>query len=606
MLHLFRDRRRTKLIWILVAGGTIFTFLIGFNFLFGTGAGHDQPRASASLGSIYGRAIPRAEYDAEVSREAQAYTRNTNRGMDDASQALLKDRVWERMLYDQVLGEQAHRLGLTTTDREVLMAVESSPPQELLRNPALMTNGQFDLGKYQRALRSPDLADFELEQEQLQRSQLPVRKLWDIVGSLAWTPDGDVREAYGRSREKAQVLLVGFPTSANPVKPEEVTRPELEEYYRKHQSEFNRGAEASLVLAMVPKTPTALDQRNTLDNARSLYRDATEDTNFAAFASQVSDAQVGRTPDGQPGQLVARGQLPKELDAMVFGLQAGQISQPLLVQDVYHIVKYLGPSQDSTGVKRHIVDLQVAIKPGQETLKDAYDQLEAIREQARKTGLASAAARAGLKPLSTGWFTEDGAPPLLQQLPEVLSFALGSKKGAITQVVDKPSVLLLAQVQDRRPAGLRTVAEVEGELRTRVAQEKSVDRSEARARQFLSQVQAAGSLAEAAKRAGMAVVGPVEFTRTGPFPPQLRYETDVIGSAFGYPPGSVKVVRGQAAAFVMQVLNHVAFDMAKFQAEASSFRDQLAQQRRTDCWNAYVQELTKQAKIQDRRAEVGI
>ncbi|MBI5837279.1 MAG: SurA N-terminal domain-containing protein [Candidatus Eisenbacteria bacterium] len=602
MLHLFRDRRRTKLIWIAVAGGTIFTFLIGFNFLFGTGAGSENAGTSASLGSVYGQPVGREEYQLRLSRSLENYRQRAGREMDDASLSYVRDQTWNQLLVERVMTAKARKLGLKATDAEVVFAVRNLPPQDILQAPVFQTNGQFDPAKYRQALEDPNQSWVWLEQ--MQREALPQWKLRQLTTSMGRITDTDLVEAYARNREKAQVVAVLFPNTASPVKPEEVTRPDLEAYYKKHEAEFRREREASLVLVVVPKVPTPSDLRSAEENARSLYAEAVKDTNFARFASQVSDAQVGSLPSGEPGVLVEKGQLPRELDGPVFGMAAGQVLQPIQVPGAWHIVKYVGPVQDQGKEKRHIIDLQVAVKAGEESLTRAHEQLNAVREAAAKQGLQAAATKAGLKPAVTGWFSEESAPPLLMQVPELVSFGVNFKKGTLTQVLEKPSALLLAQVSDRRNAGQRSLAEVEPELRTRVAQEKSVDRSEVKAREFMAQAPS-GSIEESARQAGASVVGPVEFTRNGPFPPALQYEPEVVGSAFGYAPGSTHVVRGSQGAFVLRVLNRFGYDMEKFQQEAPQFRSQLTQERQQEYGQALLKKLMKDARVQDLRAEVG-
>jgi peptidyl-prolyl cis-trans isomerase D len=603
MLHLFRDRRRTKLIWIAIAGGTILSFLIGFSIL-GGNSGSQRGGSSASLGSIYGQDIAREEFQVLLNKNLDNYRQRAGRELDDASMSYLRDQTWSQMITERVMTEEARRLGLTATDAEVLFAVRNMPPQELMQAPGLLTNGQFDMGKYRRALENPN--ENWLWLEDYQRKSLPTQKLQLLAGSLVKITDPDLQDIYSRTRDKVQVSLVLFPSSAGAVKPEEVTRPEMEAFYQKHATEFDRESETSLALVVVQKIASAADQKTAADNARTMYADAVKDTNFGLFASQVSEGQVGRTPDGKPGALVEKGQLPAPLEQAVFAMQPGQISQPTLVGTAYHIVKYVGTVKDQGKDKRHIIDLQVAVRPGEESLKSVYEKLGRVRDAARKPGLAAAAEREGLKAMMTGWMSEDLAPPLLTQMPELIQFGLTAKKGSVSQVIDKPTALLVAQVVDRRPAGRRKVAEVEGELRTRVAQEKSVDKAEARAREFMAQAGTAGSLEESAKRAGATLAGPLEFTRSGPYPPQLQYEPEVVGSAFGLPVGSVKVVRGDEGAFVLKVLGRTNADPAKFMVEGPQLRNQLYRERQQEVVGAWMRQLQKEAKVQDRRAELGL
>ncbi len=605
MLHLFRDKKRSRVIQLVVALGVVFTFLLGFNFLFGSGAG-SNPEKSGVMGSINGKNITVDEYRSMVSQQIEGYRQQSGRPVDEATAAYLRDAVWNNMIQQRAFAEKAQSMGLGASDREVVYAARNLPPQDVAQIPAFQTNGQFDMAKYRRMLDDPKMpVTFLANLEAQMRQTLPTMKLQTLAASMGKVTDPEAQAAIARTEERVAVTLVPFQvTAATAVQPNQVTRPEMEAWFEKHKAEFKRDEEASISVVSVTKNATIEDQKSAESQAQNFYREARQDTGFTALANQVSDQPVGSTPTGKPGNFVEMGQLVHALEDAIWALKPGEITPPVLSGDSYHIVKYIGPVTDKGKDKRHIIDLKVSVHAGEASLAKARAELDQIREQARKDGLDNAASRAKKQLFRTGFFTEDAPPPALAELPELVRFAFQNKKGELSEIVDKPGALLLVQVTDRRSAGQRSLSDLESEVRSRVAQDKSVDKAEEQAKQFLSQVTAAGSLENAAKALKMSLATE-SFARNGPFMnPILKGEPRVVGAAFGLPVGQPRVIRGDQGAYLLRVTDRPALDPARVAGQMLQTKQSLSQQKRQEYLQTWSKEIQRDAKVKDFRAQM--
>jgi parvulin-like peptidyl-prolyl isomerase len=72
---------------------------------------------------------------------------------------------------------------------------------------------------------------------------------------------------------------------------------------------------------------------------------------FAAAAAKYSDDQSNKTQGGSLGVFV-RGQMVKEFDDAVFGLEAGKVSEPVKTQYGFHLIKLNKLGKDTTDAQR--------------------------------------------------------------------------------------------------------------------------------------------------------------------------------------------------------------------------------------------------------------
>src|SRR5262245_44853002 len=174
--YLRLGNKRVKVIWWILIVVTVVTFVGGFIFLFGSGLDTGaQARMSGALGTVNGRPITRVEFQNAVTEQRMQYHQRFQTDPGEQETRMLETQAWRSLVTQHLLSEQARKLGLKPTDREVVITLQSSPPQAILGMQDFQTNGQFDANKYAAALRNPNINWSPFES--MVREQLPVRKL---------------------------------------------------------------------------------------------------------------------------------------------------------------------------------------------------------------------------------------------------------------------------------------------------------------------------------------------------------------------------------------------------------------------------------------------
>ena len=112
-----------------------------------------------------------------------------------------------------------------------------------------------------------------------------------------------------------------------------------------------------------------------IDQLKSMKKQIEEGASFADMAKKYSQ-DPGSAANGGQILNVRREQMVKEFDAVAFGLEEGQISEPFETEYGFHIV-YLEKKKGQVIDLRHILLMSV---PNQEEIKAAIKKLEDIRE----------------------------------------------------------------------------------------------------------------------------------------------------------------------------------------------------------------------------------
>jgi peptidyl-prolyl cis-trans isomerase D len=168
----------------------------------------------------------------------------------------------------KLMAGQARKAGIVAHDREVVLALQTSPPQELVDQPAFQTDGKFDPEKYRNALRDPNNT-FWVTFEELVRSQLPVRKLQERLVSSIKLSEPELRQAYHERFDRvAATALVVLPDLQAKVPPPQPA--DLDRVYQEYKGRFYSSPRIDLEVLLVPKKYSADDERTARQFAQNL------------------------------------------------------------------------------------------------------------------------------------------------------------------------------------------------------------------------------------------------------------------------------------------------------------------------------------------------
>jgi peptidyl-prolyl cis-trans isomerase D len=605
MLKFLRmGNKRTKTIWWVLIIVTVVTFVGGFVFLFGIGLDTTRTaRTRGDMGTVNGAPISRVEFTNTLNDQRAAFQKQTGSDADAEESRALETQAWRSLVTQQLLSAEARKLGLRATDPEVVIALQSSPPQALASAPAFQTDGKFDPKKYVAALRDPgnNWAPFE---EQA-RQQLPVRKLQERLLASLKLSEPELRRAYRDHYEQVglTVLQIAPSQQASVPAPSDA---DVGRAFQKYRSRFASGPRTTLELLQIPMHFTQEEVRAAREVAQGLADRVRRGEDFATIVKDYSEGP-GAARGGEINRVFQPHEFGPAMEAKMAALPVGSITDPFQDGPYWLVLKVLSrvPDPISSTPNLHVAQLAIRVRAGDSSLREQLAAAGKIRDRATRVGLGKAAAENGLATTRTQPFDYNSTPNELVTVPEAADWGLSAKAGAVSRVMEGPEEFIIAQVADQHPAGLPTQEEIAEPLRQIAQIESRVSLVKPAADQVTKALAAGQTLENAAKAAGLSTFSVPSMSRAQP-DQRLAPVQEVIGAAFAAPTGRVVgPVQTLAGWFFVRVDKRAPADPAAFDQLKAQLTQDIITRRQQSFFLSWIAELRAKAKVQDFRGETG-
>jgi peptidyl-prolyl cis-trans isomerase D len=595
-------RASAKYIWIII----VVLFVGGFLLAQTSGLlGRAPVTTTTAVASVNGEDILATSWYQTTQNLEQEETQRSNQSISLDERQRLMDQAFDQLVADALLRQEYRRRGITVSDDEILQAARYSPPPQLMQAPDLQTDGQFDPAKYQRFLSSPLARQQGLlfQLEQYYRTEIPKEKLFDQVASDVYISNEQLWQRFQDTHDTAQVSFVAFGPDRIPDSAVRVSDDEVRAYYDTHKRLFERSGTAKVSILIIPRTVTAADSAAVRAHAlalrsRILGGEKFEDVARAESADSVSAANGGSLGKGPKGRFVA------PFETAAFALKPGEISQPVLTQFGYHLIKLDARKGDTITVSHILLPIQQSDSAAAKNDRRA-DSLARMAASADQPAKFDEAARTLQIPILKSTVIEGNSLTVNGQfIPSVGPWAFeGAKPGETSELFDADDGYYLARLDSLTHGGTLSLDQAKQDIRTYLLRQKKIDALIPQARNF-AKVAAASSLESAAKLMGLEVVKTKPFTRvTGV--PELAQAPEAVGAAFTLPLNAVsEPIRGMGEVVVERVDNRIPASRAAFEAQKDVLRQQALQQLRQQRVRDFLANLKAVAKIDDKRKQV--
>ena len=595
-------RASAKYIWIII----VVLFVGGFLLAQTSGLlGRAPVTNTTAAATVNGEDIlANTWYQATQNLEQDETQRSTQPISLDERQRLM-DQAFDQLVSDALLRQEYRRRGITVSDDEILQAARYSPPPQLTQAPDLQTEGQFDPAKYQRLLASPLARQngLLLQLEQYYQTEIPKEKLFDQVASDVYVSDEQLWRRFQDTHDTAQVSFVAFEPERIADSAVRVSDDEVRAYYDTHKKLFDRPGTAKVSVIIVPRTVTATDSAAVRAHAlalraRILGGEKFADIARAESADSVSAANGGSLGKGPKGRFVA------PFETAAYALKTGEISQPVLTQFGYHLIKVDARKGDTITVSHILLHIQQSDSAAVKTDRRA-DSLARIAASTDQPAKFDEAARTLQIPVIRSSVVEGNTLTVNgQYIPSVGPWAFqGAKPGETSELFDAQDGYYLARLDSLTPGGALSLDRAKQDIRAYLLRQKKIDALIPQARNY-AKIAAASSLEQAAKLMNLEVVSTKPFTRvTGV--PELAQAPEAVGAAFMLPLHTVsEPIRSTGEVVVERADNRIPASRAAFEAQKDALRAQSLQQLRQQRVKEFLSNLRAVAKIDDKRKQV--
>ncbi len=594
-----RMRANAKWIWLFVVA----CFVGGFLFVQTSGLlGREQITTSTVVGSVNGVDIPYLTWVNLSNSIQQQQERQSGRSLTMDDRRRVEDQAFEQLVTNILLDQEYKRRHIGVTDAEVIEASQTNPPPELMQNPELQTDGQFDLAKYQRLLKSPASRQQGLlvQLENYYRNEIPRAKLFDQLAGDVYVSDVKLWSVYRDLNDSSQVTFVMFDPASVPDSSIKVTDAEIRTYYDANQKRFDRPGHAVLSLMEIPRTVTAADTAAVRTRAEAIRDEIEKGAKFEDVAKRESADTISGANGGDLGR-GGKGRFVPDFEKAAYALRVGEISQPVLTNFGYHLIRVDDRKGDTLALRHILLRIQQSDSSATRTDRKADSLVKIAAGTSTPEKFDSAAKLLKLTPSRVQ--ATEGQPLFAngKAVPSVSAWAFGGvKPGETSEMFDSDDSYFIARLDSLREGGIAPLNDVKSEIASLLAQKKKSDAVLPRAQAFAKE--ASQSTMEAAAKAKDLTLNTSPIFARPAFVPGLGRLNAAIGAAFALPVGKVsEPVVTDEGVFVMRVDKRIDASKDVWDKQKGEQRKEAMNSLREARVRNYLDGLRKAAKVADKR-----
>jgi peptidyl-prolyl cis-trans isomerase D len=352
----------------------------------------------------------------------------------------------------------------------------------------------------------------------------------------------------------------------------------------------------------IPRVVSAADSAAVRARIVALRNEIAGGAKFEDVAKRESADSVSGAQGGSLGK-TTRGSLVPEFEKVAYALKPGELSQPVLTQFGYHLIKLDSRAGDTLSM-RHIL---LRIEASDSSAAKVDREADALARQAASSDQPAkfdeAARTLKLTPFRVAVTEGQPAQHNGRYVPSVSAWAFnGAKIGETSDLFDAEDGYYLARL-DSLSGGGKTFDAAKGEVRRRVAMSRAVERMVPSAA-ALAQAARTSSLESAAAAKGLTVTKTGMTTRSGAAQ-AFGSLGEAVGAAFALPANTLSTpIRQDDGVFVMHVDARKPANRAAFEAQKADLRNRRLQQLRNQRLQMFLGDLKKSAKLTDKRKDI--
>ncbi len=592
-------RRNTKIIMI----ATALAFAALMLFEWGMDASGRSAGGLGEIGSVNGTPVPYDQYNLvyrnlyDQAQQAQPDTPLTSQQIKT-----IEDQAFDELVTQILIEQELKRRSVRVSDEEIVRAAQFNPPPQFTAEPALQTDGRFDLQKYQQFLATqPDA--YLLQIESYYRDIIPRSKLLRQVSAGVYVSDNELWRRWKDLNETVEVRYIPLnPSQRIPDEQIELTDQEIRSYYEANPDDYRQPASARVIVTVLDKTPTPADTAAQYELAVEIMESIRlGDETFEDAAARESSDDFSAEQGGDLG-VFTPGTMVPEFDSTVFAAPVGQMVGPVVTTFGNHIIEVTERWAQDSAQARHILIPHVRTDASELEMLTLADSLEELGEQ---LPLAEAAAQVGLTTSETTVTSDFAFLQGAGQVSEGADWAIEEAEvGEVSPLFETPTAFYAFELISRQEAGILPLDVARISIEQTLRFEKKQRQVQAEGAEIVARIRNGDALPNIAAELGLEVQVAGPFSRNE-FAPGLGRQNAAIGAAFGLDLGEVSdVVSTPTNSFIIELLTRSPADSLAWEDQKEFQRGQLTESMSQTRLGQWIEGLRESAKIIDLRDEV--
>ena len=337
-------------ILLVVVGVAMLAFILG-DFLNSGSSFFNKNRENVA--EIAGHQVHYTEYEAAKDQLTEVYKIET--GTSDINEDLtiqLRNQVWQMLLMDYTLREQAEKIGMDVTADELSELCIGANPHQIIQQRRAFYD---ETGKFNRFALINFLNSIAQEPETAEEAQSlqQAKNYWmywenavrltylqekytDLISKLVTANNLDAKYAYQARQISADVQYVQQPFYAVADSLVKVTDSDLKKLYNQQKEQYKQTPNRAIEYVSFPIVPSAEDYANVEKLIKSLENDFRTKEDVAAIVNSNSDVLY----DGRDYSIET---IPAEYKEFAFGkgVKKGACTELTFANDTYSIARVM-------------------------------------------------------------------------------------------------------------------------------------------------------------------------------------------------------------------------------------------------------------------------
>jgi len=301
-----------------------------------------QHRQKNILGSVNGTEFTYEEF-AEKLRETidQQKKQNKDMDLDENSMNNLREQLWNSLVNEELLNQEAKKLGIQVTDDEIRDWVFGPNPPQFLTSQFTDSAGNFNRENYVSALKDPRNKTIILQVEKSMRQMRMQEKIQSILLSTQQVSEGEILDKFYENNQKMDAEYVLFDPNVLVKDSVGLSDGDMQQFYQEHIDEFHQDASRRLAYVMFKEEPSKNDSSDIMKDFDDIIQKSKSGEDFLELLKHYSDVPASDA-------FFKHGELSKVREDAVFNAKIGDVIGPLQDNDGYHLIKVLEEKNDTS------------------------------------------------------------------------------------------------------------------------------------------------------------------------------------------------------------------------------------------------------------------
>ncbi len=338
------------------------------------------------------------------------------------------------------------------------------------------------------------------------------------------------------------------------------------------------------------------DDEANLAEANRIYQELNNGADFSKMAIEFSK-DPGSAKNGGDLGWFGKGMMVKEFENASFTGKVGEIQKPVKTSFGYHIILVTDASTSKYIVERILNAVQESATTRDAKMTSAND----FSYLAQKNSFEKEAELMGYPIQESGNFTLKSASiPGLGANKRLINFAFDNSLNSISDVYRMPTGYVVAQVSEVISDGLEKFEDVKPKVRQLLVIERQYEKAKQLALEDMKKVN--NDLNKLTQFDSRIQVGNTGRFNSASSIPAIGKDNAFIFTALKMKVGETsEPVKGLRGYYIIHLIEKTPFDSTAFQAQISTLRNSLYQEKKSTALATWIAEIKEKANIEDNR-----